>query len=177
MSNNKCSEMHKLGPFELNEDGGATRKCLCEDCDYVEEFPVIGDDIKEAIERQEDVNFFCDFLVDKRVNFTNSDFFMEHIKLLIQDIDYLDIDDETQNKLFSGIDYYNTLLNKQDEDRFKLISDVNKFLKLYFKRNKYEYKNGFGSFLEETNEDIDTIHDNIYSELSKILDKKNHLSK
>ena len=107
----------------------------------------------------------------------DSDKFIQLIRYILEDIDYLYINDETQNKLLSNLSYYNKLLNENDEKKYKLIEDVKKYLKLYFTKNKYEYKFGFDSFSSEDTDKIDNISNSINKQIGEIIHKKNHLSK
>lgn len=175
MVEKKCSIMHKFGPFILDKNKNtATRTCFC--CNETITYNNIGEDIKEAIKRQDDVNFFKDFIVYKKYN-DDSDKFIQLIRYILEDIDYLYINDETQNKLLSNLSYYNKLLNENDEKKYKLIEDVKKYLKLYFTKNKYEYKFGFDSFSSEDTDKIDNISNSINKQIGEIIHKKNHLSK
>ena len=77
MVKNECSGMHKLGPFIINKNGLVTRTCLC--CGKKNYYNNIGQDIKESIVRQENVNFFSDFMISKKINYEGSDDFIKHV--------------------------------------------------------------------------------------------------
>ena len=184
MVENKCSMMHKLGPFIVNKNGLVTRTCFCcgevikynnigEDIKYNN----IGEDIKEAIVRQEDVNFFSDFMIGKKINYEGSDDFIKHVSFIFDDIAYLFINEEAQNKLIKNISFYNELINKDSEEELKLINDVCKYFQLFFKKEKYEYKFGFDSFPESDVDMLDSMSDNISNRFNELLNKRNHLSK
>ncbi|MBQ6495343.1 MAG: hypothetical protein IJI49_05010 [Bacilli bacterium] len=175
MVENKCSVTHKFGPFILNNNKGiATRKCFC--CNETVIYNNIGDDIKNAILRQDDVSLFAGVIISKEYN-DNSDNFIKLIRFLLDDIDYLYINEDTQNKLLNNIGYYNSLLNKDDNQRFKFIEDIKEYLKLFFAMNKYEYKLGAGSFPADETEKIDELFDYINKSFDEILLEKKHLSK
>ena len=85
MVEKKCSIMHKFGPFILDKNNNtATRTCFC--CSETITYNNIGEDIKEAIKRQDDVNFFKDFIVYKKYN-DDSDKFIQLIRYILEDID------------------------------------------------------------------------------------------
>lgn len=175
MVENKCSIMHKLGPFVVNKNGLVTRTCFC--CGEVIKYNNIGEDIKEAIVRQEDVNFFSDFMIGKKINYEGSDDFIKHVSFIFDDIAYLFINEEEQNKLIKNISFYNELINKDSEEELKLINDVCSYFTLFFKKEKYEYKFGFDSFPESDVDMLDSMFDSINDRFNELLNKENHLSK
>ena len=63
MEKNKCVNMHKFGPFVIN-NGMATRKCFC--CNEIVNYDKIGEDIKLAVKNQDDVSFFADLIINKK---------------------------------------------------------------------------------------------------------------
>ena len=175
MGENICSVMHKLGPFIVENDGLVARTCLC--CGKKNYYNNIGEDIKEAIVKQDDVNFFSDFMIGKKINYEGSDDFIKHVSFIFDDIAYLFINEESQNKLIKNISFYNELINKDSEEEFKLINDVCSYFTLFFKKEKYEQKYGFDSFPESDVDMLDSMFDSIGERFNELLDKENHLSK
>ena len=172
MSEKKCINMHKLGPFVL-DNNGATRECFC--CKEVFKYSNIGDDIKEAIKRQEDASLFAGAIINKKYN-VNDENFIKLIGYLYDDFDYLFINNETQNKLLNNLTYYNNMLIF-DKDTHKFIEDIGNYFKLCFARDKYEYKLGFDSFPKDEIERIDSLAEHIDKSFKKLNNEKKHLSK
>ena len=100
--------------------------------------------------------------------------FVNLVYCVYKDFDYLYINKESQNKLIDNIKYYTELL-VSDEDIKNQISNIYNYFKLSFKRDEYEYVNGFDSFKDT--DLIDSILDVIDKEFCNDLNKKNHLSK
>lgn len=170
MEKNKCVNMHKFGPFVIN-NGMATRKCFC--CNEIVNYDKIGEDIKLAVKNQDDVSFFADLIINKKFKNGIEDF-VNLVYCIYKDFDYLYINKESQKKLIDNINYYSELL-VFDDDIKNQISNICNYFKLSFKRDEYEYVNGFDSFKD--NSLIDGIVDIIDKEFISDLNKKNHLSK
>lgn len=175
MAKEKCNVMHKLGPFVVDKNKDLiTRTCYC--CNNTFTYKDIGEDIKEAIKRQEDVSFFVDILLNKKYN-GDSDNFIKLISFLVDDLDYLFINIEAQEKLLNKISSYNMLFHEKNSNRYILINNVCEYLKLYFAKNRYEYKNGFDSFPENDVNKLDYMSDDINKRFDNIMNEKKHLSK
>ena len=175
MVKNECSIMHKLGPFIVNKNGLVTRKCFC--CGEVIKYNNVGEDIKKAIIRQDDVNNFINIVINENINYNTSYDFIRHVSYIFDDIFYSFISEEVQTKLIQRILYYNNLINKDSEEVLKFIKDVCKYFQLFFMKEKYEYKFGFDSFPEDDIAIFDSMSDSIGEKFNELLAKENHLSK
>lgn len=168
-----CEIKHIFGPFIINNDGTATRKCFC--CNKINKYNNVGDDIKEAVRRQDDVSFFVNLISnDKSFSFDDSDKFIQLISYINDDIDFLYINEDMQNKLLDNISKYNNLLNKDNTDIYEIINQVIKCFSLYFKKSNYEKEFGPDSF---PNEEAEEIYDLFMSNTSSLnaIYNKNHL--
>ena len=168
----KCDIMHKYGPFVINKEGGATRKCFC--CNEVRHYENIGNDINDAIKRQEDVSFFVDLLINRKINFSSSDDFIRIISYINDDVDYLYISDESLKKLIGNISFYNSILGNGNYD---FINEFCHYLELYFAKNRYEYKFGYGSFPDSELDKLDKMSNDFNVKFDSVLNKNNHLIK
>ena len=176
MSENICNINHKFGPYVRDKEGITTRKCYY--CSYYDSWDKIGEDIEEAIKRQDDVSYFASLLINKNISFNSSDDYVTMIKYIHDDINYLYLDSDAQGKFLEKANNYNNGLNGEDKDKYDVVDKALKYFKLYFAKENYEYKNGFNSFPEEEVLELDMLYDNVSNDLvSAINNKKNHLSK
>lgn len=177
MSENICNINHKFGPYVKDKEGITTRKCYC--CNYSNSWNKIGEDIEEAIKRQDDVSYFVSLLINKNINFSSSDDFVTMMKYIHDDISYLYLDSGAQDKLIERANGYNNALNGEDKEKYNVVDNTLKYFKLYFAKENYERKNGFDSFPEEEVMELDLLYDNINNGFENVINRneKNHLSK
>lgn len=175
MAEYKCNDFHKFGPFIKNENNGFHRKCLC--CLEKRNYPN-SEEIMEEIKKQEDASALLNVLLYQDISTSfPSDDYITLIGCLFDNLSYLYLNQETQDKFIKKTSIFNEYFHNDKETRYQIINEFIYYLKLYFKKENMEIRLGLNSFPEDEAMELDLIYNAIKNkfdtEIEKIYDSKN----
>ena len=170
MININCSNTHKYGPFKKSNK---TFYRICLKCNKKTHYPIC-EEIETEYNNQKITNFIIEIISKKEINkIQNSNYFFRLITCLIDNISYIYLTKENQEKLIISLNELNNYFNKQEKNRFELIKEAIKYSNKYFINYNNEIDNNYNeSKLSSLDKSYLILTSKINKELETIIENE-----
>lgn len=141
---------HKYGPFKKNKDY-FYRVCL--KCGKKTQYP-LNEEIMNEFNNQRITDYVIDIIIGKNIDLIlDEDYFLKLLSCLLDNISYIYLNNNKQDKLIKSLRELNSYYNNDDDERFTLIDDTVCYLNDYFENYNNEIKDIFDDDLLESLDD------------------------
>lgn len=164
-----CNNHHKYGLW-LQIGTTCQRQCKC--CGTVKKYPITDEIMAEIAKQDEAIKMLKILLHGDLDIIQSSDSFIILTGCLLDELNYLDLDKDTQERYVEKTELFNEYFHSQKApERYNIIKNFIVYLKLFFKKETLEEKAGFGSFSEMENEQLWNIYENVSNQINDIIEK------